>query len=162
MTSTTTPPHNTPALPRIRALLALLAGLIFKPNAARQIETLFAEAEARLARYLLGLAIAHTNNPYLSADMYDASLIWRGATFDIDIRLRPDAIHPFTRIIVHRLIAAIRARALRTRARRRNISSRISVVMARCLRRHNNSARARHHAHTPVALHTPSRIAAPP
>ena len=143
-------------------MLALLASLIFKPGASAQIETLFADVEARIARRLLDLAIAETNDPYLSAEMYDARLIWRGATFDIDIQLRPDAVHPFARIIFHRRIGTIRARIHRTRARRRNISSRISVVMARCLRRNNNSVRARHNAHALFTSHAPSRIAAPP
>ena len=153
---------DTPALTRIRALLALLAGLIFKPNAKAQIEQLFAAAEAQLARYLLDLALKQTGNPYLTADMYDARIIWRGAMFDVDIQLRSDAVHPFTHIIVRRRIAGIYARACRTRAHRSNISSRITVIVGKALRRHAKRVRARHCAHLPFTLDTPSRVVPPP
>ncbi len=149
-------------IPRIRALLALLAQLIIRSGAAAQVDQLFAEAEARLARYLLHLAIRETGDPYLSADMYDARIIWRGALFDVDIRLRRDAIHPFTRIIVLRDHAGRLMRHRRAYARRHRFSRKFHNIIARANARRAAPRAARHSAHTQFILHTPSRVAAPP
>ncbi len=153
---------NASAISRVKALLALLASLIFKPNAAQQIDALFAETEAALARHLLELAIAQTGRTDLDPDSFDARLVWRGASLDFDIQRKPDAIHPWHRII----IANFRARIFslhRLRLRlRQNHSRHYHVRLAQGVRRQVRRIAAAHAAHRRHTLHAPSRITAPP
>ena len=153
---------NASALSRVQALLALLASLIFKPDAAQQIGAVFAEAEAALARYMLAVALQLSGRSDLDPEMFDVKLVWRGACLDFEIQRKPDAIHPWHRIIIANFRARIVSLARLRRRLRHNRSRHYHVRLTQGVRRQVRQITARHAAHRRHTLHTPSRIAAPP
>lgn len=160
--ATTLLDQNASAFSRVKALLALLASLIFRPGAAPRIEALFAEAEATLAAQLLDLAIARSGRSDLDRDMYEVKLIWRGALLDFRIRPKVHALHP-----LHRAYLAARRLRLLTRYRLRLTlqharPQRISTQFANALRRFQRRTNVNASATTRAPLHTPARITAPP
>lgn len=153
---------SAPTLQRVRALIALMLGLVFQPDRAAAFDRLCAETEALFAAHLLKCAIALSGRSDISTETHEAYVIWRGGLMEFGIRPRPGALHPLHRIILERRRTMRRARIQCALARRTRFSRKRHKIYARARRRCDGAASARHHAGRRATRHAPARIAAPP
>ena len=156
-----------PAFARARALIALILQLLFRPDAAAQIDAMLEEAEAQAARALLEHAIRMHGDPALSADDFDVRLIWRGARLDFAVLRRASAdcgaLHPMHAIILAQRHARRAARLQCARARRRRMNLKLSSLYARIIRRRACRASVQHRDHTRIPIKAAlTRPALPP
>ena len=163
MTNVTPEPTDSlaPALARARALIALLFQMLGDPSRSADFHRLCEEAENLLLRCMFEGACRLAGRTDLLAT-HEPYLAGKGRSFDIRVRLKPDALHPHHRIILNHWRAIRIAKYRRALARRSNFSRKLSYLHFRNQRRRHARIIARRRAGCATPSHTPARISAPP
>lgn len=148
-----------PLLARAQALLAILMQYLGDPTRTADFQRICDEVEALLARCFFEAAARIAGRTDLLAS-HEAVLVWKGASFQIHVRLKSAALSPLQRAWLSvrraRLHQRIRT-ALGARSRR---SGKPTILRAAAQRRHTPARRPIAHAIFPT--NTFSRTAAPP
>ena len=90
-----------PTLERVRALIALLLQMLGDPSRISDFNRICEEAEALLARCMFEAAARFTGRTDL-LETCEAYFVPKGRGFDIRLRLKPEALHPYHRIILEK------------------------------------------------------------
>ena len=152
---------TTPTLDRVRALIALLFGMLGDPTRLSDFHRICEEAEALLARCLFETAARFAGRTDL-LDNCEAYFVSKGHSFDIRIRLKPEALHPYHRIILEKWRAIRTAKYRRALGRRARFTKKLSYLHFRNQRRCHAPIIARTTACGASPSHTPVRVSAPP
>ena len=95
------PAYANPTLDRVRALIALMFQYLGDPARHLDLERLFAEAERLLARLTFEGAARLAGRPDL-LETHEAYLVSGSGNFDIRVRRKVSALHPYHQIILRR------------------------------------------------------------